>query len=97
MTVLALALLGEVPPRLRFATIEEMRDRHKDIEHTRVLPGTGRRAERFVQLQRIRPDELGRFSESQKLKVLRAGRTDVGQVGKTPNFLPDDFVWIHSS
>jgi len=92
-----LALISEMPPRLWWIAVQEVRNRHEDIQDARILIRTGDVGESVVQLKRISALQVSGTLEAKKLKVFGRGWANVWKVAEMAHLFSDDLCWVHGS
>ena len=77
-----LALRRVSPPRLGRITCHKSRDRHENVDYTRVMARCGLGAQPRVQIERALAYQLAWRVDAQQAKVCSDRFANVGQIGE---------------
>ena len=97
VAVALLALICEVPPSLGRVAVQEVGDRHENVQDAWILIGTSDVTERLVKLKRVGALQFAGSLETEEFEVFGGGGTDVWEVAEVAHLFSDDFCWIHGS
>lgn len=93
--VALLALFGICPPRAWLVAGHVVGDGHEGIQDTRVLARSRAFAQRQIHFERVSASKVCREPYTDRRKITRHGRPDIGQVGQVDGVAALHFARVH--